>query len=251
MSTTYWVATDAHMPGCLPTDGGVSVHMSVADAWQYLSDLVLFPADCMCTRDDRERVVSKCGDCVDAERLRRRAAGRWAATPGTVEAAEGIAIYTVERLDIDRDELIDAATETVLWMQCLQARPELSPDPLDGPLRVDMSTTSRRPGGGVRERMRRADRDDVRAAVAGWVDEWVSAVDVEDLRTAVRKRGVARIGHSLVLSAAGYAAGFWDEGLGDVGTRLAAEAHRIIGDVTVWVSPRGPGGWRRVEGIDR
>lgn len=242
----YWVATDAHIPGCLPTgDGAVTVHTTVVSAWQHLADMAdSGMCDCMAADVPGDRYA--CSACADHTALVDRVSS---GTPGRVheDAAEGLEIYTVESLDVDRDALIDAATETVLWSQCR----ELSDSPDDDLWPVDMSTTSRPPVGVVRERMRRADRDDVRAAVAEWVDEWVSAVDVEDLRTAVRKRGVARIGHSLVLSAAGYAAGFWDEGLGDVGTRLCVEAQRVIGNVTVWVSPRGRGGWRRLEGIDR
>lgn len=242
---SYYVATDAHIPGCLPTgDGAVTVHATVTSAWEHLVDIAE-PGMCNCSLHE-----GPCAECADHEALVARAV-RPDPMPGAEGSGVGLEIYTVEPLyvdgrELDRDALIDAATETVLWCQTFEM--------IGGEaLPVDVSTTSSLPMGVRRERMRQADRDDVRAAIAELVDEWVQAVDVEDLRTAVRRRGEGRIGQSLILSGTGAGAGLWDEGLGDVGTRLHREATLVIGDVTVWVTPRGVtrGGWRRVEGIDR
>jgi len=66
------------------------------------------------------------------------------------------------------------------------------------------------------------------------VEEFVTIVGEDDIRTYLATEGTAQLGHDLWLTRNGHGTGFWDRGLGDLGDRLS-NAARTLGEADSWV----------------
>lgn len=108
-------------------------------------------------------------------------------------------------------EFIDSYMETALWSSTDDSD-DSGGDPLDDNYSID----------DIAEKTRAAMRADCIAFV------WANRAD---LRASGLTPG--RAGHNFWLNRCGHGAGFWDEGLGDVGERLS-KACRPYGDVYLY-----------------